>query len=159
MSADAGGPRQPISVAFGPARLHCALHGERRPNVMKRIVIVLIAAAVCASCRSPAPNGIPNASDPPSVAGQYHFSTADLRIDLDIRPDGTYFASMNSWARVTEEHGVWGIEGDNVVLKCRSGGLQMPIRRLGPVRQRPAGMFQILEPDSQLGRAIIFSKS
>jgi len=130
---------------------------------MKRIVIVLLAAALCASCRSPVvgptPDTTRNAGGQPAVAGQYRFSTADLRIDLDIRPDGTYFASMNSWARVTEEHGVWGIEGDNVVLKCRSGGLQMPIRRLGPVRQRPAGMFQILEPDSQLGRAIIFSKS
>jgi hypothetical protein len=126
---------------------------------MKQIATALLAAALCVSCRSPVPNAFPSADDQRGVAGQYHFSTADLRIDLDIRADGTYYAFMDSWARVTEEHGSWHTEGDNIVLKSRSGGLQMPIRRLGPVRQAAAGTFQIVEPDSQIGRAIMFSRS
>ncbi|MCX6922174.1 MAG: hypothetical protein NT154_02985 [Verrucomicrobia bacterium] len=126
---------------------------------MKRIAIALLTAVVCASCRSPAPSATPSADDQPAVAGQYHFSTADLRIDLDIRADGTYYASMDSWAHVTEEHGSWHTQGDNILLERRAGGLQMPIRRLAPVSQAPTGRLQIVEPDSQIGRAIVFSRS
>lgn len=125
---------------------------------MKRIAIVLLAAALCASCRSPRANAIPNAGEPPGVVGQYQFRTADLRLDLDIWADGTYHASMDAWAHRTEEHGHWHMDGDVIVLRSRSGGLQLPIRRLGPVRQAPAGTLQIVEPDSQIGRAIVFSK-
>ena len=125
---------------------------------MKPIAIMLLAAALCASCRGPGPKAIRATGEPPGVVGQYRFSTADVRLDLDIRANGTYDASMDAWAHVTEEHGHWHMDGDAIVLRSRSGGLQMPIRRLGPVRQAPAGTFQIVEPDSQIGRAVLFSK-
>jgi hypothetical protein len=129
-----------------------------RHGIMKRTAIALLAGSLCAGCRTQAPK-IVSAVDQHGIAGQYHFSTADLRIDLDFRADGTYHASMDSWAHVTEEHGVWQTEADNIVLSPRFGGLQMSIRRLGPVPQSPAGRLQKVGPDSQIGRAIMFSKS
>ena len=126
---------------------------------MRRIAIALLAAMFRASCRSPAPNTTASAGDQPGVAGHYRFSTADLRIDIDIAADGTYGASMDSWAHVTEERGSWHTEGNDIVLKRRSGGLQMPIRRLAPASQAPTGRLQVIEPDSQIARAIVFSKS
>jgi hypothetical protein len=111
-----------------------------------------------ASCRSPAPSATPRTGNQPAMVGRYRFSTADLRIDLDTRTDGTYYASMDSWTHVTEEQGSWHPQEDTVLLERRAGGLPMPIQRLAPVSPASTDRLQIVEPDSQVGRAIIFSK-
>jgi hypothetical protein len=118
----------------------------------------LLAAVLCASCHSPTAPTSTSVAAQPVGSVHYCFATADLRIDLDLSANGTYFASMDCWARVTEESGVWSMEGANVDLKCRSGGLQMPIRRLAPTHQAPGGTLQVVEPDSWVGLGVVFSK-
>ena len=129
-----------------------------RTSLMNRLAIALLATGLCVSCRSSGPQAAASRKGEAGSAGRYSFSAPDLRIDLDISPDGTYYASMDSWARLSQERGVWCIGGDNVVLKRQSGGLQMPIRQLGPVRQDGADMWHIVDPDSQVGRAMIFTR-
>ena len=110
----------------------CPIYSESRACDMNPMAIALFALFLCASCRSPAPKVLAEAGDQAAKAGQYRFSTFDLRIDLDLRVDGTYYASMDSWARVSDEGGTWRLEGKDIVLTSQSGGLQMAVRRLGP---------------------------
>lgn len=126
---------------------------------MNRSVGALLVAFFLASCRGPLPQAPAGGTNPVESAGKYRFSTADLRIDLDLRPDRTYYASMDGWARISEESGVWRLEEGDILLKPRSGGLPMPIRQLRPVRQDGTDVLQIVDPDSQIGRAISFSRN
>jgi hypothetical protein len=127
-------------------------------NVTNRAAIALLATLLWVSCRGPAPQVTVSGRDQVRLAGKYRFSTADLNINLDIRPDGTYWASMDAWATITEEHGVWRLERDNIVLKPQSEGQRLPIRELEPFRDNGADMLRIIEPDSAIGRAIVFRR-
>jgi hypothetical protein len=128
---------------------------------VNRMVIALLATFLCASCHSPAPKSAVNnkAGGQVAIPGKYYFSTADLFIHLDLRADGSYHSSMDCWARMTEEHGVWRLEGKDIVLTLQSGGLQMAVGRLGPVSEASPSTLHIVEPDSQLGRAITFRRA
>ncbi len=126
---------------------------------MNRMAITLLTACLCASCHSPAPKPSTDAVGQVAIPGGYCFSTIDLQMELDLRADGTYYASMDSWAKRTEERGLWRTEGKDIVLTSQSGGLQMAVRRLGPVLEANPSAFHIVEPDSELGRAIIFRRT
>ncbi len=122
---------------------------------MKPALGVLLGALVCASCHGPVRRSGSIGTD----AARYRFSNADLQIDLEIRTDGSYYARMDCWARVTDEAGVWSRKGDRIALEARSGKLQFPIRQLGPVSPDNANSCQIVDPDIEITRAVILQRT
>ena len=66
-----------------------------------------------------------------------------------LRPDRTYFASMDRWAEMSAESGFWTIAADVVVLQPKSGGLTVPIHRLRLDRQSARDALRMVDPDSQ----------
>jgi hypothetical protein len=122
-------------------------NGSRDATAAALFACCGLAALFCVSCRSPAPQ--PAASVGDRLAGRYTFSTADFEIDLMLRPDWTYFASMDRWAEMSAESGSWTIAADVVVLQPESGGLAVPIHRLRLDRQSGRNVLQIVDSDSQ----------
>jgi hypothetical protein len=78
---------------------------------------------------------------------RYTFSTADLSITLLLKSDGTYFASMNNWAKVTQETGHWSREAGDFILHPQTDELSIPIRRLRPMHQDTTEWLMPLEPN------------
>lgn len=117
--------------------------------------VLLLAALLCGACHGPLPRAVNIKAD----ITTYRFSTADLQIDLDLRSDGSYYARMDCWAKVSDEVGVWRMKADDIVLQARSGQLQLPIRKLGRVGADNADSWRIVDPDSEIMRAGVFRKA
>jgi hypothetical protein len=115
---------------------------------MNRAASVLFATVFCASCSGPAPKIAPARSDQDGAAGIYSFSTPDLKLDLVLRPDRTYYASIESWGREQLETGTWKTESGDVVLKTDGQELGLRMHRLRPAYEGGRKSLRIVDPDS-----------
>jgi 4-amino-4-deoxy-L-arabinose transferase-like glycosyltransferase len=131
---------------------------EPRRGGVLGATLALLAMVLFSACHAPTHSGTAAGTESPSLAGQYVFSTADLRIDLYLRPDATYYAAMDAWANTTSERGVWHNQGEDIILKSEQGELRMSMRRLSPVRRNGETFYRIVDPDTEIRRAIVFRR-
>jgi hypothetical protein len=101
-------------------------------TILSRAGYSLMLILFCASCRTPAPQVTANDPSRDSLAGFYALPIPDLSYRLDLRRDGTYWLSLDNWARIKDEGGVWTVAEGDVILHCKTGGLKPPIRHLRP---------------------------
>ncbi len=93
--------------------------------------------------------------------GNYRFWTADCKIDLELRPDHTYYTSMEAWARTGQENGAWSFIDERIVLRPEGAGLGLPIHRLLPDHENNADILRVVDPEApanRVARAITFGK-
>ena len=115
---------------------------------LNRTATILVAALFCVSCSGPAQKVAGAKTDDDGAAGIYSFSMPDLKLDLVLRPDRTYYASIESWGREQLETGTWKTESGDVVLKTDGQELDLRMHRLRPAYEGAGESLRIVDPDS-----------
>ena len=118
------------------------------------IVIICSLFLLCNVCQASTTVVVDSVSATNSSVGT--FICDEVKIRLVIKSDGTYEASTDQALAARHESGIWEAKGEDLILKCRSGGIGFSIKRLRPDREVPGRLLWIVPANSGSGGAMTY---